>query len=432
MSEFDPHINKHILNKAKDCSVYNVKEIEIEHSNKKIEAPYKVLEGKKINKENATWLTENIETPIFESGAYVSQYRSWNKLYYLLEEAEETQTSGLDDFLGLRKKLWDSSLTTVSFVFAKNPFIENVFGTEEGKKSLPPLDKDSYDSLLDYIDAASKALILSPDIRIKGREKTITIDEYIKFVDHSIKVLSEFNKKPIFAPIQIHLSQKNLKKILMHYKKQKYTNIWVNFNANNIGGTYFSRLKTLHRLINKIMGLENVTLYFSNIKKEINPHIKDEKVVGSDILSPFFAADFIGVTREPQRVIDENQDERIKQLVMKGEFKSKEDYEESLKLHKSRILDPESYYYYKIDKYPHKLNFDKNSLLDNTQLNKLLNSVIIYEEVEKTKKFVEEQKNIKPYLKNKKALNETGVIKDLPIEGSGKMPSKIYDFLGGL
>lgn len=430
MSEFDPHISKQILTKAKDCSVYVVKETEIEHLNKKIKTPYKVLEGKQINNEHAAQLTKNIEKPIFESGTYVARYRSWTKLYYLLEEAEETQTGGLDNFFGLRKKMWDSALTTVSLVFAKNPFEKNVFDTKEGIKHLQPLDMDSYDSLLDYIDAASKFLILSPDIRIKGREKTITVDDYIKFVDHSIKVLSEFNKKPIFAPLQIHLSQRNLRKILVHYKKQKYTNIWVNFNANNIGGTYFSRLKTLHRHIDKIMGLENVTLYFSNIKKEINPHIKDEKVVGSDILSQFFAADFIGVNREPLRIIDENQDERINELIMKGEFESRKDYDDSLKYHKSRILDPESYYYYNIDKYPHKINIDKNLNLDDVQINKLVNSILIHSEVERTKNFVENKKIIKPYVKNKKALEETKIINDLPIEGETQ--SKILDFLGGL
>ncbi len=436
MSEFDPHISideKEII-KAKDCD-YIIKKIIIEHLNLKIRTPFKVLEGREINEEDVNIFIKNLEKPIFESGKYVLRYKSWKKLHYLLDEAEEDRVSGLNKFLGIRRNFWDLkyTLTTVSIVFARNPFVENKFVSGNEVKKLPPLDKESYHVLLDHVHAASKALILVPDIRIRGNE-TIKLDDYLKFVDESVKILSKNNKKPIFVPIQIHLSQKRLKKILKHYKRQGYLNIWVNFNASHLGGTYFSRVRTLLRLIDNIMDLTEVTLYFSHIKKEINPHIKDEKTIASDVLSQFFAAGFIGVNREPPRVI-EDPEERIMKYIMRGEFKSEDEYKEALRLHKSRIFDPESYYYYRIDKYPHELPYRKDILLKRDKLNRLVNSIIIHREVERTKNIVEEQKIIKPYLKNKEAFKENNYILDEIIKEKSKTNTKqqdLYDILGKL
>lgn len=430
MSEVDSYITTGKFTKARDSEYYVVKEIEIEHPRIRIETPYKVIEGKRINKESVNEIAESVSPKVFESGIYVAQYRSWKRLHYLLEEAEEDRIHGLDAFFDLRKNLWDSSLTTLSLVFARNPFVENAFSSSQGIKRIPPLEKDSYESLLDYVHVASKALVLSPDIRIKKGDKTICLDEYLTFVDNNLKILSELNKKALFVPIQIHLSQKRLREVLEHYKKSGYMNIWVNFNASHIGGTYFARVRTLLRLIDEIMGLRNTTLYFSHIKKEINPHVTDEKAVGSDILSQFFSADFIGITRNPLRVI-ENREERVEQLIMKGEFESKKEYEEAQKLHKSRIFDPKSYYYYKIDRYPHEVPFDKNVLLNRVEINKLFNSVLIYEEVERTKKFVEEQKIVKPYIKDKKALEENKEIFDTIISDESNIrQTGLFEFLG--
>jgi hypothetical protein len=237
------------------------------------------------------------------------------------------------------------------------------------------------------------------------------LKEYIKIIDESVKILSEFNKKPIFAPIQIQLSKKNMEKLLWHYKRNGYTNLWINFNASHIGGRYFSRVRTLIRMIDKIIGLNNVVLYYSHIKREIDPNISDDYALASDILSQFFACDFIGINREPQRVFDIPED-KFKEYIAKKGYGSKEEYQQDLKLHKSRIFDPESYYYYKINAYPHELQIDKN-ILFKKEINNLYNSFLLYKEVENTKKYVEEEKKIKPYLKNKKAVIEGNVLNEI-------------------
>ena len=406
-SEFDPRLNTEIIEKSKD-SDYIIKEVEIEHLKMKFETPFKVLYGKELRKYVVDGIVEDVDNPIFEIGSYISNPRSFRKLFNILENYGINRVSELNKFFRIRDDLYNASLTTISAVFSRNPFVENKF--KDG--ILPPLDIDSYGILLDYIHTASKSMVLVPDIRIEtsGR-KIIDLKDYVEIIDESVKMLSEFNKKPIFVPIQIQLSKKNMEKLLRHYKRKGYTNLWINFNASHIGGRYFSRVRTLIRMIDKIIGLNNVVLYYSHIKREIDPNISDDYVLASDILSQFFACDFIGINREPQIVFDIPED-KFKEYIAKKGYDSKEEYQQDLKLHKSRVFDPESYYYYKINVYPHKLQVDKNILLKK-EINNLYNSFLLYKEVENTKKFVEEEKKVKPYLKNKKAVIEGNVLNEI-------------------
>lgn len=47
------------------------------------------------------------------------------------------------------------------------------------------------------------------------------------------------------------------------------------------------------------------------------------------------------------------------------------------------------------------------------EINNLYNSFLLYKEVENTKKVVEEEKKIKPYLKNKTAVVEKNVLDEI-------------------
>ena len=161
----DPHLNIEILTKTRDTN-YAIRKIELEKANIQLETPLKIIEGKNITREMTSLLQQTISRPLLESGVYVLQYNTWRRLKYLIEEADEERIPGLDKIFGLRKRIWDVSPTTVSLVFAKNPFVDNIFGNEQNRKVLPAIDKDGYESLLDYMHAASSALILSPDIRI--------------------------------------------------------------------------------------------------------------------------------------------------------------------------------------------------------------------------------------------------------------------------
>lgn len=69
--------------------------------------------------------------------------------------------------------------------------------------------------------------------------------------------------------------------------------------------------------------------------------------------------------------------------------------------------------------------------MNKAEITRLLNSVLLYEEVERTKKFVEEQKMIKPYARDKKALEENKVILDNIIGDESKArQSGLFEFLG--
>jgi len=428
--EFDPHISIDPISHAKDGD-YCIKEIEIEHIRRKIETPFKVLAGNGINLEDAGPVAGMVSQPFLEYQKFISDIRSWNSLYHLLNEAGPERVHGLDSFFNIKKSMWSSSLTTVSLVFPRNPFKEFSVGSGETRKTFPGLDENSYICLLDYVHSASKAFVLSPDVRLEKRDD-INTTQYLSFVDQSIKILMDRNNRPIFAPLHIELSKKNIEAILSHYKTRGYTNIWINFDAKSCHGTYSSRLKTIIHLIDRILGSSNVTLYFSHIKKEILPNIQEDKAAASDILTQFYGADFIGTDREPWRrpLGDWNNDDALRERASKHNFATKEDYLEAQVLHKHRIFDPDSYYYRNLDHYPQTLPVSVSTLKKDNAINQFLNSTIMHLEVERTKKTISETGSVKKYLDTKAAVQENPDIMDNIIVPP-KQPD-LMDFLGNL
>ena len=428
--EFDPHISIDPITHAKDGD-YCIKQIEIEHIRRKIETPFKVLSGNGINIEDADPISATISQPFLEYQKFVSDIRSWNSLYHLLNEAGPERVHGLDSFFNIKKRMWSSALTTVSLVFPKNPFKEFSTMTDGNKRTFPGLDENSYICLLDYVHSASKAFVLCPDVRLEKRED-INTTQYLSFVDQSIKILMDRNNRPIFAPLHIELSKKNIEAVLSHYKACGYSNIWINFDAKTCHGTYSSRLKTIIHLIDKILGNSNVTLYFSHIKKEILPNIQEDKAAASDILTQFYGADFIGTDREPWRrpQVDWNNDDALRDLASKHNFVSKEAYLEAHVLHKHRIFDPDSYYYRNLNHYPQTLPISASTLLKDNAVNQFLNSTLMHLEVERTKQNIGETGSVKKYLKTKAAIQENPDIMDNIIVPP-KQPD-LMNFLGNL
>jgi len=428
--EFDPHISIDPITHAKDGDYY-IKQIEIEHLRRKIETPFKVLAGNGINVEDVSPVSGMIAQPFLEYQKFITDIRSWNSLYHLLNEAGPDRVHGLDSFFNIKKRMWNSALTTVSLVFPKNPFKEFSVGSGETKKTFPGLDENSYICLLDYIHSASKAFVLCPDVRLEKKDD-INTTQYLAFVDQSIKVLMDRNNRPIFAPLHIELSKKNLEAILSHYKTQGYTNIWIDFDAKSCNDTYSSRLKTIIHLIDKIMGNSNTTLYFSHIKKELLPHVQENKAAASDILTQFLGADFIGTDREPWRPFlgNLNNDDALAERASKNNFATKDAYLEAHAFHKHRIFDPDSYYYLNLDHYPQTLPISDATLLKDNEVNQFLNSTLMHLEVERTKKTIGETKSVKKYLNTKAAVQENPDIMDNIIVPQ-KAPD-LMDFLGNL
>lgn len=429
--DFDPHISVERISHAKDGD-YFIKQIEIEHLRRKIQTPFKVLAGNGIHEPEVSTIPDLPSQPFFEYQKFVSSIRSWNALYNILtEKSSSERIRGLDSFFNIKKRTWESALTTVSLVFPKNPFVPLSAGTDEARKTFPGLDETSYICLLDYIHTASKAFVLCPDVRLEKRDD-ISLAGYLSFVDQSIKTLHDRNSKPIFAPLHIELSKKNLEEVLTHYKAHGYSNIWINLDAKSCHGMYASRLRTIIHFIDRILENPDVTLYFSHIKKEILPNIQDDKVAASDILTQFHGADFIGIDREPWHPVstDWNNDDAMRELASRHNFASTEEYKAAHAFHKHRIFDPESYYYRNLDHYPQKLPFAPTALLQDNAVNQFLNSALMHFEVERTKGSIGEMQSVKKYLKGKEAFRDNpGLMEDIVLR---KQQSGLVDFLGNL
>ncbi len=396
MDEFDTHINIDGIIQIKDSDYYHIRDIEIEHPKLKLSTPFKILEGKNVNINNLPSFNSNL-SPIFEHYAYIAHPRSWKKLYFLLEEADREKVPGLNKMVGINSNLWKKYPNTISFVFSKNPFRDDL--------CIKPMNYDNIYSLLDYLHSSSKLIVLSPDIVLRGGKDTIDIDEYLNFVYNCITYLSDKNNKPIFAPIQPRLSRKKLSNILNFYKEKNINNLWINLCATQIGGTYFTYIRTLIRLIEDIIGLDNVTLYYSHIKREVDSNIFENRASASDILSQFFCADFVGINREPFRMF--NKDNKLEERIIKKGFKSVEEFNFINRLHKHRLFDPNSYYYYKVDYYPRKIDENyKNNLLNNNEFYKLQNGMLLSQEIENTKKYALEKGTLKKYINSKDAINK--------------------------
>lgn len=419
MGDYDPHINIEPVTQARDGQ-YMVKEVEIEHSPIGIlETPLKIVDANNVNENLANFVKEDMNTPIFENWKFINQLKSFNKLYEIIEEPEEDQIRSLDKFFNLRKKVLDQSFTTLSLSFQRNPFESHKFS----KGSSNPISSDGYNFLLDYLHSASSAFVLVPDINM---DESFKINDYLLYIDESVNILSDFNNKPIFVPVPIKLNKNEFEKILKHYKYQGYTNLWVNFQASQISSTQFTRLRYLMRNVEKQIHLERSTLYFSHIRKEVNRHPLDIKTVASNAIAPFVGCDFLGISREPP--------------VGGGTNKSDADYVEmyglndvnELKhmrlLNRNRLFDPETYYYYNIENYPHKLSLPEK-LLMNDDFNRIINCKILDSEINLSKNYVKDNKSINGYVKQKKAFTEDKELSNSIIRPDSKEQSNLLEFI---
>jgi len=391
--DYDSHISVEPISTLSKPD-YSIKEIHLEHVNKKIKTPFKVLSCSNIDSDSFNSVNQAIQVPLLETGRFVFDNKSLGALnQYLTEYGGFERVSSLNSFFRIKNDLWKDSLTTLSLIFERNPFNENVYRYKD-KTFKAQFDWDGYSVLLDYIHDRSKALILTPDFRLKNSK--ISIDTYLQYIENSLELLSKRNKKPIFAPLQIEMSKTNLNAVISKYAKLGITNLWINFCAHPCDTAYGGNgiLRTIRNTIDEYYEKDEVTLYYSHIKKEISPSLRDIFVPASDILTMFNGADFIGLDRDPIKIFlpkdGTTLEEVKKEAASKNKFSSVEEYELAVKYHKNRIFDPETYYYFAINGYPDKLMFNPNSLLFNESLNQFTNSLYLYSEMDKTRKKVED------------------------------------------
>lgn len=410
---FDPHLSCEKVKHAEDIEDYVLKEVSLDGEKRNpllFETPYKTISSlglqamvnKKIEINDLIELRE--QPTIVECPVYVSHPKTWAGIGTLIESSENNIYSfkkiiKYNSYIG---KL-NPDVVVPTVVFNKNPFVERKTST---KRIYPPLNEEHFETFLQNIYTHSKNMLLVPDVKF-GKRYNADIDEYKRIIAKFIEIFSERNNKPIFVPIQPTITNKAINNIIDFYREKKYSNIWIDYAGSALNETNQSGVRMILRALDKAFG-DNYVVYHSLMKKELTTPIESDLAPSSDILSQFFGADFIGCTVKPWRYAGDQTEEKI---LQRG-FKSIDHYNPTLDRSKSRIFDPDTYYY----TYPssHKdfvdwgineLDFVKKSTLINA-----LNTSYKYQEIEKVKAECANNKKISPYIKAKKLFIENSQI----------------------
>jgi len=431
--EFDPHISCEEIKKSKDIPGYISKSVIFDSASySDMITPYKIIDIQSLSRNTSPMFSNLKYNIVFESSKYI-----WHpQTYSAINEINEGYVNDTNKFLGilgLKPSLSDNvknSMVIGSVAFHKNPFEERI--SVSSGKVYSPLNIDSFVTFLNNLYAYSKGMVLVPDIniaRVPKKGYTIKSSEYLKLIDYFTTILSKRNNKPIFVPIQTNLTKKATEEILTFYKSKGYKNIWINFGGGEVRGRRLSGFRSILNILDNQYPKNDYVLYCSHMQKEISPDIREIKAPSSDMLSQFIGVDFIGNPREKLGFPgDFDIDEYIKKLG----FKNKKDYEEAQKLHKSRIFDPLSYYYFSPKYYPNlpgKIN--RNDLINDDSINKAVDNFIKFGETENVKSVFDKGQNLKNYLKNKTMFNESKdifneIIDYLP--NNTKRTKSLFDF----
>ena len=216
----------------------------------------------------------------------------------------------------------------------------------------------------------------------------LDVQNYINFVKTIFEILDYKNSKPIFVPISLKFGIRNIREILSYYLKKEYFYIWVDFERSSVNEQSFGILRNIYRTIEDFGRMNDVLLYFTNIKREIISHVKDEITPASDVLSSLVGGNIVGINREPIRILDE-----------------KAYSKEELKLHKARVLDIKKYYYIKLISKKVRIK-NKNELLSDQKYTTTLNNFLLHKEIKlQCDNFLKDNK-IKNYISTKSMLRQ--------------------------
>jgi hypothetical protein len=408
--EFDPHLSCSDRKASKYLPGYISKLINFDSiKNYEIKTPFKSVEANSLSTETLPLFKKINGEIIFDNPKYVWNPQTYNAIHEM-NEGYVNNTNRFLNIIGLKPTLTEgisNALYTNSVVFHRNPFEERL--TISSGKKYPPLDLENFETFLNNLYAYSKGLVSVPDINIANIPKkgyTITPEDYQKHIEFFINVLSSRNNKPIFVPIQTNLTQKATKEILEFYRSKKYSNIWVNFSGGEVRGRHISGFRSILNILDKQYPKKDYVLLCSHMRKEISPDVREDKVPASDMLSQFVGGDIIGGTREPAKGYSNEFD--LDEYIQKKGFSNRIEYEKASLLNKSRIFDPNSYYYYLPNNYPAmSTTFNKSYIQQNLDFSNAIDNIIKYHETEYVKKMFSDNKDLKIYLKNKKMFNES-------------------------
>lgn len=402
---FDPHLSCDKVHRARDITDYIMKEISLDGEKRnpiQLDTPSKTLDSVGVkaiveNKVKTPGLIKNKTSPlIVECPLYVSNPRTWKGIGRLIESSEN-DISSFRNMIKYHSKINSIKPDVIvpSIVFNKNPFLARKTSTG---RTYEPFDEDNFETFLQNMYTHSKNMLLVPDVKF-GKAFNTELDSYIQIISNFMDVLAERNKKPIFVPIQPTITKKAITAILEHYKKNKYSNIWIDYTGSALNEKHQSGVRMILRALDKAFG-EDYVVYHSQMNKIMTTSIDADEAPSSDILSQFFGADFIGCNVKPWRYVGEMKEQGI---LDKG-YKSVAHYNEVLLQSKARIFNPNTYYYHSPKTHLEFQNWKMNEhkIMNDIGIINAINTIYKYNEVEKVKEEYNDNNKIIPYIKKKK------------------------------
>jgi hypothetical protein len=424
MADFDPHIEKNPVKRVSDPD-YSLNYLQIDSFKEEVLTPFKTTCGNRLSFKDFTEYGGKLDNMVIENERYVKGQSEYDKLKTWLDSAGRTEREKkLNTFFGVDTELFRKGNTVLSLSFNRNLYKLLTFESPENKltRASSPFTEDTLIPLLSYIHAKSSFFVLVPDMKM-GADPT-QVQEYVDHIDFCVDIFSKWNKKPIFVPINMEFSPGNIREILQHYAKMRYTNIWINFFGIECSPSLLSDLKTTRIYIEKEFKGKDVVLYYSHMRKELAANDFDSKAAASDILTQFCGADFVGIDMNKNRQLFYRPPDPGK-IQKKADEKqiSIEELAELTRLCNRRIFDPKSYYYLNLNTYPVELPVKYEALLDRAEINNFANSLILSDEIKYTKEYAiestaksvrketlqlktEEQRQLRRYIESKPAIND--------------------------
>ncbi|MHB8565700.1 MAG: hypothetical protein ACYC7D_05225 [Nitrososphaerales archaeon] len=266
-------------------------------------------------------------------------------------------------------------------------------------------DHDALEGFYDHYHSQSNFLLTVPNLKIyKHKEATgktkaeteriVSNAQYLQFVDKSVEDLDMKNHKPIFVPISLRFSIKDVKEVMAHYLKKEYYNIWFDFEGAAINDHSIPVIRAVHRALLKKKVFDKAVTYFTNVRREIILNFKDPASPASDVLCSVAGANLVGVNRNISRYFKRTNDQQQKDgHIPLTSFPT----EIPPVNYNSRLLEAQSYYYMKND------NKEYESESKYTAYNSL---VLAIELRNQSSYFKEHGGSVLEFLNKKKMLND--------------------------
>lgn len=247
------------------------------------------------------------------------------KVFKAADTVDKIQAESVDAKINLffHKKKWLNIPTVLNMTLNFNPF--------DHSKQISKTWSGFFDMYYQY----SNPFLTIPNIRVSktvhGKNtKIISIKNYARFVDSAFEMLDMKNSKPIFVPVSLRFSVDSISQLMDHYLSKNRLCLWFDFEGKAVSEVSMSRIAHVLRRLRETENLGRAVTYFTNIKREILSNNKDSKSPASDVLASIAGASIIGVNREPQRPPPGAGLQHVPAD------------------HKARLLDPDSYYYVKM------------------------------------------------------------------------------------